>query len=501
MAKAVSKVKSTDHQQGLRDRLLQLTERYQQAEIATRTGTPPANVHRYLKAGKIPGEFLCAIVANFDVDPEWLLAGKGEQASSNVKAETAAKAGELLDLVKTMNAISRMRLGAIVKDRDRKLVRELGDALQTFDRLREKMNEQSAPVMKQLVEELQTCLKRMDMDRAKVIAHTATELSRICLDDELLLQLDSQLAGVAYLSGKLDEAIYHDRKVFARQMVNGVIETPDEIANCTNLVMLLRDSGHWEESRRVGEAVLALVPDLEAPIPALRVLQMMMGMMDVECGDVARGLARCNQIWPMLAGQHRVSETVMMVRVNLVTGIMNYFEAVEFGDQSMGKSRMLVRLAGAFEDPAMLKHAIDNLIGDSPIQIPPTEYDARRVLLIDRILAGKKAKITDFDTLAQDSPPVAAKREVAEMILALHRAQIARLLGNKKALRPQVQESIRCLRKVGPDTGLRIEFHFMHLRNLKALGGKTFDPDIAALQTELTAIVDAGIRGFASLLE
>lgn len=500
MSKHKSEVKSGDYQQMLRERLQQLTERYQQAEIAARTGTPTANVHRYLKAGKIPSEFLAAIVEHFDIDSEWLLTGKGEAASSSVKTETAAKAGELLDLVKTMNAISRMRLGAIVNDKDRKLMRELGDALRSFDRLREKMNQQSRPVMKQLVDELRQCLHDMDTDRARIIAQTAVELSRICLDDELLLQLDAQLAGVAYLTGELETAVSHDRKVFARRIANGVIQSPEEIASCTNLVMLLRDSGHGEESRRIGKAVLALIPDHDQPVPALNVLKMMLSMMDVEAGEVAKGLARCQKIWPTLEVGRRISETVIMLRIYTLTGTMSYFEAAMFGDESKGKSRTLVRWAALQENAKALKHAVSNFIGETPELIASGEYDAQFARLLERVLSDKKAGIKDFDKLADDYPPVAPNKLMVDLLLAVHRAQVARLCGDIKTLKAMATESIRCIGKINNDSNIRVDFWIVHLRNMKAITGKVFTEQIAELQLKLNEQVKNGFHGLKDLV-
>ena len=61
----------------LRARLQQLAQTHSQAELARKTGFPPANVHRFLKAGKVPADFCEALVREFGVNPAWLLAGEG----------------------------------------------------------------------------------------------------------------------------------------------------------------------------------------------------------------------------------------------------------------------------------------------------------------------------------------------------------------------------------------------------------------------------------------
>ena len=146
-------MKSADqYNAALRGRLNKLADRFQQVEIARRTGVATANVHRYLRAGRIPAEFCLALIDAFDLSPDWLMKGEGEPITSDLKAATAAKAGDLLDLVKAMNAVARMRLGAVVGDGDRKKLRELSDTLQTFDRLKERMNDRTRPVLARLLD-------------------------------------------------------------------------------------------------------------------------------------------------------------------------------------------------------------------------------------------------------------------------------------------------------------------------------------------------------------
>src|SRR5688500_16600379 len=122
-----------ERQREIRQRLQSLAARFPQAELARRTGSAPANVHRYLPEGKVPAEFCGALVSEFGVNPTWLFTGQGNMLRSDVSKPVAEMGGDLLELVDTMNAVSRLRLGSIADGSEQKQIRELGDAMRTFD--------------------------------------------------------------------------------------------------------------------------------------------------------------------------------------------------------------------------------------------------------------------------------------------------------------------------------------------------------------------------------
>ena len=94
--------------ESLRARLQQLALTHSQAELARKTGFPPANVHRFLKGGKVPTDFCEALVREFGVNPAWLLAGEGTAYLADVTAGTERMAGNLLELVEAMSAVSSL---------------------------------------------------------------------------------------------------------------------------------------------------------------------------------------------------------------------------------------------------------------------------------------------------------------------------------------------------------------------------------------------------------
>ncbi|MCA8946964.1 MAG: helix-turn-helix transcriptional regulator, partial [Planctomycetes bacterium] len=150
----------------LNSRLATLAEDRSLSDIARRTGTSVANVSRYISGTRIPGEFCAALVRGLGVNPSWLLTGEGSPFLSDVTEGTAQMAGDVLELVEAMNAVTHMRLGALTGKHHLKVLRELNDALLRYEELRARLNAHSAPIFKQLVDDLGAALGKLDIERA-----------------------------------------------------------------------------------------------------------------------------------------------------------------------------------------------------------------------------------------------------------------------------------------------------------------------------------------------
>lgn len=127
----------------LQSRLNEFARAYSRAEIARKTETSVVNVSRYLKGTRVPAEFCMALVRQFGVNANWLLAGQGSLFVSDLATQHGQMAGDLLELVEAMSAVAKMRLGSIAGRDHMKLLRQLNDSLGTYERLREKLNQQS----------------------------------------------------------------------------------------------------------------------------------------------------------------------------------------------------------------------------------------------------------------------------------------------------------------------------------------------------------------------
>ena len=491
------------YREQLRSRLHTLRDRFQQVEIARRTGLPTANVHRYMKSGKIPAEFCCALADAFDLSPEWLLKGEGEPVTSDVKAAASAKAGELLDLVKAMNAVARMRLGAVVGDSDKRRVRELSETLETFDRLRARMNEKSRPVLEQLINDLGRALSRMEMAEARTLRETAVELSRLCTDDDLLERLDELQSGVEYLSGNVDKALDFIRKVFARRVRDGRMTDPSSLQVCTNFVMALRETSRIAEARRVAGAIVSLVDESVGASPTLCDLRMFLGNLHIELGDIQQGMRILEGEYAKVPPDKRIAATVLMTRGLQLAGVMDYHELTQFGLKSAGRQRLLLRLACLREDDEILKHATENLIGMDADSTKPDEYDSLRARLMLRVIRGGKAGLREYDKLVREHPPVAASPTVRKLIVEAHRGQVARLAGDRKGVTLQVRKTREVFENFPSELNARIEFRLLHLRALAYLcegrASQAIKQEAKKVHAELQDWINHGYHGLQPL--
>lgn len=491
------------YREELRSRLHTLRDRFQQVEIARRTGLPAANVHRYMKSGKIPAEFVCALTDAFNLSPEWLLKGEGEPVTSDVKAAASAKAGELLELVKAMNAVARMRLGAVVGDSDRRRMRELSETLETFDRLRARMNEKSRPVLEQLINDMAKAMGRMDLAEARSLRETAVELSRLCTDDDLLERLDDVQSGVEYLSGNVDRALEYIRRVFSRRVRDGRLADPASFQVCTNFVMALRETNRVAEARRVAGAIVSLVDDTLGDSVPMCELRMFLGNLHMELGDLAEGMRILEAEYAKIPAPQRVAATVLMARGLQLAGVIDYFELANFGRPVFGRQRLLLRLACLRENEAMLKHTTDNLIGMGPDEIKPDEYEAGRARLLLKVLRGGKSGLREFDKLVREHPPVAASQQVRQIYIEVHRGQIARLTGDRRAVAMQTQKAREAFQQLPTELSVRMEFRLLHLRALaylcKTRVGADDKREARVLHAELQTWVGRGYRGLLPL--
>ncbi|MEZ5990993.1 MAG: hypothetical protein R3E76_01385 [Planctomycetota bacterium] len=475
--------------ESLRVRFNELASRFGQAELSRRTGMPQANVHRYLREGKVPVEFCAALICEFQVSPIWLLEGRGGMLRSEVRKPIADMGGDLLELVETMNSVSRMRIGAVAGQRDLTTLRELSDSMDAFDSLREKLNLRSRPLLGAVLDELGEAVDRMDLDRAATLRLTAQQLARLTTDDMLLEKLDSHEGGFAYLSGNLENAIASERKVFARRMVDARIHNEDDLTRARNLAMALRDSGRLKEARRFVRASLALSEDDCRGSSVRHQMRMFEAHLDADLGDIRTGLDKAARAFAEIKDDYFFAG-ISYSYIQLLAGLWTVPEALPFGRMSGGKARMLTRFAAGIEDVEGLSACLPALIGSPPEGLPEHEYDTTLARLILDLLKGGKRRVEDYDELATKYPPRIASPHLRSVMVSLHRAQIARLCGDTRTLK---QESTKCeqaWRDVPEELYVKVEWLLPHFRNLEAIPPrqrtKLQKEALARLQSEIS---------------
>lgn len=456
------------HADALRERLKALAARFGQAEIARRTDTPPANVHRYLREGKVPVEFCAALVAEFEVSPIWLIEGRGGMLRSDVRKPIADMGGDLLELVETMNAVSRMRIGAVAGRHDRRTLRELSESMDAFDRLREKLNVHTRPLLQGVLKEWNESLERMELDRAQSLRLTAQQLSRLTTDEALLEELDSSDGNHAYLHGDLEKAVAAERRVFARRLRDGHIREPGDLNKARNLIMSLRETGRLPEALRLSMATLALLDDSLLASPVVNQLRVFEAHLRVDLGELHTGLDQMTRAFAGVRDDHTLSG-ILYPYAHLLAGLWSFQQALSFGQMNSGKARVMTRFAATTEDPEALERCLPDLIGDPPRGLPAADYDARLAQLVLDLLRGRRRRVSDYDRLAGESPPRLPSIHLRNILQHLHRGQIARLCGDARTLRQECAAVEDAFRDVPAELAPKIEWLLPHRRNLEAV--------------------------------
>ncbi len=280
----------------LRERLAHLakdrTEKDRtKAEIARKTATSPTNVVRYLGGTRMPTEFSAALVKGLGVNPAWWLTGEGTPFLADVTAGTTAMGGNLLELVEAMNAVTRMKLGALAGKQHLKVLRELNDALDAHERLRAKLNEHSRGIFEQLLADIERCLNEYKVQPAAGLLKAAEQVGRLCDDTELHRKLLSYQASYFAFVRDLGKALPFQRKLLQRLLADS--GAPDEagLRNAVNLVLTLMTLSRLPEAQRVCEAVLKLAPPATPRWSALALLAFLKGRLMAEHGELLPGLA------------------------------------------------------------------------------------------------------------------------------------------------------------------------------------------------------------------
>lgn len=488
------------YQAEIRARLNELKGRWGLSEIARRTETPLTNVHRYMHEGKIPSEFLSALVDAFQINPAWLIAGAGGAMLSEVEPATAKLGGNLLELVEAMNAVSRMRLGALAQQSEQKTLRSLGDALDTYERLREKINAQSRPILRELLERMRLHQSRMELQRAGSIRTAAVQVSRFCDDEELVSTLDSLQAMDEHLRGHVDNALNFHFKVLGRKLRDGGLRDPLAVEEAGNFALALRDSGRFVEGWRITEAALHLTREEARGCWQYAELEVIAGSFQVELGQIHAGhgrILRAIQVIPASAG---VFAQIMRLRAELIGGWLTLEQGRKSGQPSRATSRLLIRHAALLEDGPELSELARRNIGSGMNHAPVDEYDSQRCVLLAALTGGNtRDGLARFEALVRESPPRVNSSHLREAMIAVHRAQVARLCGRRKEQATLVQAAEKTLAAVPPDRSTIIEVQATHARNVMACT-EPQDPEHRRHKGWLEQQVASGYIALAGLL-
>jgi hypothetical protein len=453
--------------EALKSRLTEFSAPYSRAEIARKTGTSVMNVSRYLKGTRVPAEFCIALVREFGVNANWLLAGQGGPYVSDLATQHGQMAGNLLELVEAMSAVAKMRLGSLAGREHMKMLRGLNDALGTYERLRAKLNDQSRAVFGDVLRELEAALKAMDMARAGALRKAAEQVARLCDDDQLGVQLMNLQAHHAFLAGRADEATALIRKRFAQSVADGSVSSEEQAQTTLRLCVVLHDAGRISEALRIGRAFLALAgPEAEA-FPSTAGVGVFCAHMLGSRGDVHEALPLLEQWLPLQQGRPRAVTQAAQVLMHLLAGLQTFDEALAAPGLPQPKHAHILGVACALEDLAAIRACMKFIDSPAGREVKERLTAPHYAPLLARALERRDRRTLDEFAARRRA---LAGRPGAELELDVYEAQLRRVLGEAKAsarLTRECESALAARRE--PQAG-GVLLHSLLLRNRQLLG-------------------------------
>jgi len=350
-------------------RLRALLDGRSQADVARKTGQLRNNVSRYARGAKIPIEFGAALVRGLGVNPAWLLLGEGAPFLSDVTASTVKAAEDLLELVEAMSAVARMQLGSLTGKHHLKVLRELSDALATYERLRQDLNTRTAPIFRQVLADYWKALEKWDFERADDLRKAASQVARLSDDEKLAAEFDRTRAYHAYLQHDEAQAIALQRRLFQRMLPAASLLDDRSLREAFNFATTLQGSSRMDEALRVCRATLLMAPEDLRAAPIVRFISALCGFVEMELGDIRSGLARIQASFPQSDERMRPSQQSMLLHCLMYSGAISFEAACAMGPVSPAHSQgMLVR--AVYEDtPQALELACRTFINSGPASL------------------------------------------------------------------------------------------------------------------------------------
>ncbi|MCB9895932.1 MAG: hypothetical protein H6839_15905 [Planctomycetes bacterium] len=444
---------------GITRRLQSLAERHSLAEIARRTDTPTTCVHRYLHGSKVPVDFCERVVREFQVNPSWLLIGEGEESLDQVAERTGAMAGELLDLVRAMNAVAHQRMGALAGKHHARVLRELNDALLRYEELKGRIGIEAARIYSDLKQQLKAAMAKLDVTRAEELFRAADQVERLCFDEKISYEHLELQTNWALLTNDAETVLRNQQRLFREPISEGRLNTEEHCLNANRLGQALERRGRLKDALRVLRAALILAEEHAEELHSYPMLASVCGSYLIRDGQLAEGLALL-QRWAGRVPEEprrRAARHMLMIGLLMSSGL-DIRLAFEWDDHHEIKALDLLQAALLLEDPEALQRAIDYY--HDPRVEHLKVYESRTYLLVfaKALLAGMKSGLP------------AAKAELARLdpdtpkdAVALYSKQLDQCVG-------QVNRGPRKLEITGARLPLLMMFraHLNVLRDPKA---------------------------------
>lgn len=416
----------------LRKRLASLAQQHGQAAIARKTGAPKSSVNRFLAGAQIPAWFLVALCKAYALSPDWLLLGIGDpfQARLNQKGQNAADS--LLELMRAMNAVANLQIGALSGERDARRLRDLSDAAESAQRLAVRLDQVVGERLSRLCDRMNEAFKRGQADTARGLRREGSILARFIPASPHAIRFRYLSTIADYHAGHTIRASEEIQQVALLRLATLSLSDPEVWQALISMCVMQDKLGFARRASQLAEALCAMHPgDPATDVFAAR-LRMMRASILLREGRLHEARDLASRYAVVAPGQDARS---VQMNVEYYSGLADFAALEKMGPWDWSKAFVLVRTAIWEEDPVLLAKVSSNPRKHWP-QWPQTgsqfqvEYLMRVAAHLNKALTGD---LSGLEHLRRDLAAAAAD-DVQRVAHAIFLLQIEQAGGRKITL-------------------------------------------------------------------
>ncbi|MCK6440998.1 MAG: hypothetical protein L6Q71_12455, partial [Planctomycetes bacterium] len=311
-------------------------------------------------------------------------------------------------------------------------LRELHDAIDTFENLRQRLGKNTDSTLAQLLTDFEAALNDDKEGLARSMATAAGKLAQLAADESLRDRYLHLRARFEVKYGNSDEALRIQRVTFLRTLSSGPFVNNDMINRMGNFVTILWANGRSAEARRMTRAARELLHDNPKSEQWRYILDAAEGTTAMELGDLPTAITAYTSTYNKLPEPQRHVVEAYRRMALFVSGTMS-FEALDLLELTHRiQAVAMLRMAAIEETSKSLKRALAKYTGAGPTLAGQDLLTTQHIRCLADAIKGDSGALKRFQEFAQkerfkDRLPTV----LHDFVIAVYVCQVARLAGNR----------------------------------------------------------------------